>query len=66
VFWFNLVPEPKTVKNRVHVDVYVPDRAGIDALVARGATLERVPDDVISWFVLRDPEDNEFCAFVRA
>jgi hypothetical protein len=65
VFWFNRVPEPKTVKNRVHVDVYVPDRAGIDALVARGATLERAPDEVISWFVMTDPEGNEFCAFVR-
>jgi glyoxalase superfamily protein len=66
VFWFNRVPEPKTVKNRVHVDVYVSDRDGIDALVSRGATLERAPDDVISWFVMRDPEENEFCAFVRA
>ncbi len=65
VFWFNRVPEAKAVKNRVHVDVYVDDRDGIDGLVARGATLDRVPDATISWFVLRDPEGNEFCAFVR-
>jgi hypothetical protein len=49
----------------VHVDVYVPDRSGIDALVARGARLQRVPDDAISWYVMTDPEGNEFCAFVR-
>jgi hypothetical protein len=65
MFWFNQVPEPKAVKNRVHVDVYVPDRSGIDALVARGARLQRVPDDAISWYVMTDPEGNEFCAFVR-
>jgi hypothetical protein len=64
-FWFNRVPEPKTVKDRIHVDVYVDDRAGIGALVARGATLRREPDDDISWWILTDPEGNEFCAFVR-
>jgi len=66
MFWFNRVPEAKTTKNRVHVDVYVTDRDAIDALVARGATLLRPPDDSISWYVMSDPEGNEFCAFVRA
>jgi hypothetical protein len=64
-FWFNQVPEPKTVKNRVHVDVYVSDPAGIDRLVARGASLLREPDASHRWWVLADPEGNEFCAFVR-
>jgi hypothetical protein len=64
-FWFNRVPETKTVKNRVHVDVYVDDRDGIDALVRRGARLQREPDADISWWVMTDPEGNEFCAFVR-
>jgi hypothetical protein len=60
VWKFVPVPEPKTVKNRMHWDVLCPD---VDALVARGATVQRVPDDEINWHVLADPEGNEFCAF---
>ena len=62
-YWvFNPVPEPKTVKNRMHWDV---DLIGTDPaeLIAAGATLLREPDDTISWWVLADPEGNEFCAF---
>jgi hypothetical protein len=54
------VPEPKTVKNRIHLDVHAPDP---DALVQAGATLLRAPDDEITWHVLADPDGNEFCAF---
>jgi hypothetical protein len=54
------VPEPKTVKNRVHWDVSVP---AVAPLVEAGATVLREPDDDISWHVLADPEGNEFCAF---
>ncbi len=57
---FGRVPEPKTVKNRIHVDVTTPDVA---ALVARGATVLRRPDGDVRWTVLADPEGNEFCAF---
>ena len=60
VWKFVEVPEPKTVKNRWHWDVVCDD---IDALVAKGATLLREPDDDIHWHVLADPEGNEFCAF---
>jgi hypothetical protein len=60
VWKFVPVPEPKTVKNRVHWDVVCAD---VDALVARGATLHRAPDEEIFWHVLTDPEGNEFCAF---
>jgi hypothetical protein len=59
-FDFVPVPEPKTVKNRVHWDVTAPD---VDALVERGARVLRSPDDEINWTVLADPEGNEFCAF---
>lgn len=62
---FNPVPEPKTVKNRVHWDVTLVD-ATVDDLVAAGATLLRAKDDEIDWWVLADPEGNEFCAFDRA
>ena len=57
---FQTVPEPKTVKNRIHWDVESRD---VQALLDRGATLLRGPDDVIDWHVLADPEGNECCAF---
>jgi hypothetical protein len=58
---FPPVPEPRTVKNRVHLDVTTPD---LDALVAAGATVLRPQNDDIRWTVLADPDGNEFCAFV--
>ena len=58
---FNTVPEPKTVKNRIHWDVTTPD---VQLLVDAGATLLRPRDEEISWSVLADPDGNEFCAFV--
>ena len=61
---FGDVPEPKTVKNRVHWDVDVDSEADLDALVAHGATVLRRRDDQIAWHVLADPEGNEFCVFV--
>jgi len=57
------VPEPKTVKNRVHWDVTVPD---LEALVRAGARVVRERDDEIRWTVMADPEGNEFCAFAPA
>jgi hypothetical protein len=57
---FAPVPEPKTGKNRVHLDVTTPDLA---ALVAAGATVLRPRDPEIGWTVLADPDGNEFCAF---
>lgn len=57
---FVSVPEPKTVKNRMHWDVAVADPT---LLLDAGATLLRPPGDDISWHVLADPEGNEFCAF---
>ena len=55
------VPEPKTVKNRIHWDVDVADVA---VLTAHGATVLRPQDGEITWTVMADPEGNEFCAFV--
>ena len=57
---FNKVPEPKTVKNRIHWDVSVAD---LQPLLDAGATLLRAKDDQIGWHVLADPEGDEFCAF---
>jgi predicted enzyme related to lactoylglutathione lyase len=55
------VPEPKTVKNRIHWDVY----SRVEEMRARGAALLRPRDDEISWHVMADPEGNEFCVFER-
>ncbi len=60
---FVSVPEPRTVKNRIHWDVTV---TLADDLVNAGARLLREPDDEISWHVFADPEGNEFCAFTPA
>ncbi|NUT33268.1 MAG: VOC family protein [Hamadaea sp.] len=59
-FDFAPVPEPKTVKNRVHWDITVRD---VEQLVARGATVLTPAGDDRNWTVLADPEGNEFCAF---
>jgi hypothetical protein len=60
VWKFVPVPEPKTVKNRVHWDLVSSD---VDGLVSRGATVLRLPDEDVRWHVLSDPEGNEFCVF---
>jgi uncharacterized glyoxalase superfamily protein PhnB len=59
------VPEPKAGKNRVHVDLHVPDmEAEVERLTALGASVLR-PDAVGEfgerWTVMADPESNEFC-----
>ena len=55
---FDPVPEPKTVKNRLHWDVY----GDVDELLAKGAT--HLWDEP-RWTVLADPEGNEFCVFLE-
>jgi hypothetical protein len=57
--WFTRVPEPKTVKNRVHLDLRAADvEAEAERLVGLGA---RVLEKVEDWVVLADPEGGEFC-----
>jgi hypothetical protein len=57
------VPEPKTVKNRIHLGVTTAD---VGALVTAGAVVLREPDDEVEWHVMADPDGNEFCAFLDA
>lgn len=61
VWKFVPVPEPRSVKNRVHWDVTAP---ALQPLLDAGATLVREQDDEISWTILADPEGNEFCVFL--
>lgn len=59
------VPEPKTVKNRMHLEVRIRDREHFDELLEMGA---RILVWQPTWLMLADPEGNEFCAvgaFIR-
>ena len=74
-FFLQKVPERKTAKNRLHLDVWVPDetrenpaspddkRAHAAHLVERGATILHEMDQpgLGFWVVMADPEGNEFC-----
>ncbi|MBB5122097.1 glyoxalase-like domain protein [Streptomyces eurocidicus] len=62
---FQRVPEPKTVKNRVHLDVRTGSddfRAVVERLLAKGATfLHEGRQGPYAWTTLADPEGNELC-----
>jgi hypothetical protein len=61
---FAHVPEGKTVKNRLHLDVNPTDREQgeeVRRLVGLGARHAAVGQGDESWVVLADPEGNEFC-----
>jgi hypothetical protein len=60
---FQRVPEPKTGKNRLHLDVFVTDpQAWIERAESLGATRIRLHDDPADWFqLMADPEASEFC-----
>ena len=60
---FQRVPEPKVVKNRVHIDLHAADEevaaARLEVLGARRLWVSDDPDDL--FIVLADPEGSEFC-----
>jgi predicted enzyme related to lactoylglutathione lyase len=71
---FIKVPEARTVKNRMHLDMAADDReAEIERLIGLGATrgethtmpeynvTHTMPEYNVTWTVLQDPEGNEFC-----
>lgn len=64
---FQDVPEGKSVKNRLHIDVHAGEE-GLDALVNRLESLgaRRVQEldkgPAGHWWLMQDPEGNEFCA----
>jgi len=62
------VPEAKSAKNRLHLDIGVPDRSEFEELVVeRGGSKvdEQDQPDFPVWSVLADPEGNEFCVYER-
>jgi Glyoxalase-like domain len=59
LIWIVPVPEAKTVKNRMHIDVF----GDVAPLLALGARVVLPRGDDREWNVLVDPEGNEFCVF---
>jgi hypothetical protein len=56
---FVRVPEPKLVKNRIHLDIGADDmEAEVQRLVHLGA---QRGETIRDWTVMHDPEHNEFC-----
>jgi catechol 2,3-dioxygenase-like lactoylglutathione lyase family enzyme len=58
------VPEAKTVKNRLHLDlrpVGRPHAAEVERLIGLGARRADIGQGEVPWVVLADPEGNEFC-----
>jgi hypothetical protein len=65
---FVQVPDDKTVKNRVHIDVSPIDRdppQEVERLLALGAVHADIGQGDVPWTVLADPEGNEFCVLRR-
>jgi hypothetical protein len=65
---FIKVPEAKTVKNRVHIDISPSgsDQAEeTERLIALGAKRVDIGQGDVPWVVLADPEGNEFCLLRR-
>ncbi len=70
VLRFQKVPEARSVKNRLHLDVAVEDLDAASARVeAMGATRaddkERWSEFGYAWRVMLDPEQNEFCLVIQ-
>jgi 4a-hydroxytetrahydrobiopterin dehydratase len=60
-FWFQQMDAPRPQRNRIHIDLYLPEdqaRARIDAALAAGG---RIVNDAHApqWWTLADPEGNE-------
>ena len=74
--FFQQVPEPKSVKNRVHLDLHAGGgpqvavdeqrsrvRAEVERLSGLGAAFVEEREELgVVWAVMTDPEGNEFCA----
>ncbi|MFN2581270.1 MAG: VOC family protein [Candidatus Dormibacteria bacterium] len=68
VLVFAEVPEKKTLKNRVHIDVNphgCDQQQELERLLALGARHVDIGQGDAPWYVLADPEGNEFCLLRR-
>jgi predicted enzyme related to lactoylglutathione lyase len=59
------VPEPKTTKNRMHLDIEVrevqPEATRLEGLGASRLRAELQSEHGSTWILMADPEGNEFC-----
>jgi predicted enzyme related to lactoylglutathione lyase len=66
---FQRVPEPKSVKNRLHLDVSVEDLdealARVERIGGRAISEQTLAEYGYDWRVVADPEGNEFCLVIR-
>jgi hypothetical protein len=60
--WICRVPEPKAVKQRVHLDIYARSLADLEAV---GSTVVEAQRPDWGWTVMADPEGGEYCAFLH-
>jgi 4a-hydroxytetrahydrobiopterin dehydratase len=62
-FWFQQMDEPRTQRNRIHIDVTVPHDLAEERIAAAVAAGGRVIDDgaARAFWILADPEGNEAC-----
>ena len=59
---FGRVPEVKTVKDRIHLDLRPDDQAAeVERLISLGARRIDIGQGDVTWVVMADPEGNEFC-----
>ena len=59
---FGRVPEGKSIKNRLHLDLRPDDQdREVERIVALGARKVDIGQGEQTWVVLADPEGNEFC-----
>jgi catechol 2,3-dioxygenase-like lactoylglutathione lyase family enzyme len=65
ITWGGILRGPKLGKNRLHLDIAPPadgdQQAEVERLVALGARRIDIGQGDVSWVVLADPDDNEFC-----
>jgi hypothetical protein len=60
--WLLPVPEPKTVKNRVHLDLCLDD-AQREWVLGRGGSVVRAAGPDLPWWILADPDGGELCVW---
>jgi hypothetical protein len=66
-FDFVTTPNPKSIKNRWHLDLATDDAdATIDKALSAGATTATDFDESSDFVVMNDPEGNEFCVLRHA
>ncbi len=59
---FGVVPEVKSVKDRIHLDLSPDDQAAeVERVISLGARRIDIGQGDVTWVVMADPEANEFC-----